>query len=406
MEAHDTADDRAAPDAADEAMRALAEPRRRAILQLVAHRELAAGEIAAAFDVNRTTVSQHLTVLKQAGLLAERRDGTRRLYPAHQTAAGLRAFLDDIWSSSLDVARQLVEDRAPEFTTTIAKPMPDERRIETTAMSSDAEPGTTGEIVVLRRPPIRQATIIRADRNDSFDSFVRHIGAWWPVRTISIGRERVRDVTLEPRLGGRLYETWDDDTTIEWGTVMAWNPPDRFLISWLNTPVPTEVEFRFTRARSKPHARLSRTSRVGGVERRAAQRRLRSTGRLPLGCVLAWLGTDSSALRRSRRRGVSRIRRTRATIVKCVVLYHSSDDVIPKAMVHFAAHIAWADQFKARGTLLMLGTFADVQADGSMAIFTTRQAAEAFVARDPFVAHGVVSSYLLRDWNEQLVPDQ
>lgn len=77
--------------ATDEALRAIAEPRRRAILRLVAHNELAAGEIAAAFDVTRTAISQHLTVLKNAGLLAERRDGTRRLYRARPAGlAGLR----------------------------------------------------------------------------------------------------------------------------------------------------------------------------------------------------------------------------------------------------------------------------------------------------------------------------
>jgi DNA-binding transcriptional ArsR family regulator len=97
-------------DATDETLRALAEPRRRAILRLVARDELAAGEIAAAFDVTRTAVSQHLTVLKNAGLLAERRDGTRRLYRARpEGLAGLREFLDEMWGSSLDVARKLVE---------------------------------------------------------------------------------------------------------------------------------------------------------------------------------------------------------------------------------------------------------------------------------------------------------
>ncbi len=96
--------------ATDEALKAIAEPRRRAILRLVAHGELAAGEIAAAFDVTRTAVSQHLTVLKHAGLLTERRDGTRRLYRARpEGLAGLREFLDDMWAASLDAARRLVE---------------------------------------------------------------------------------------------------------------------------------------------------------------------------------------------------------------------------------------------------------------------------------------------------------
>jgi DNA-binding transcriptional ArsR family regulator len=97
-------------DAADDALRALAEPRRRAILQLVAHAELSAGEIAAAFDVTRPAVSQHLTVLKNAGLLVERRDGTRRMYRAQPSGLqALRDMLDELWTSSLDIARRLVE---------------------------------------------------------------------------------------------------------------------------------------------------------------------------------------------------------------------------------------------------------------------------------------------------------
>jgi DNA-binding transcriptional ArsR family regulator len=96
--------------AADEALRAIAEPRRRAILRLVASNELSAGEIAAAFDVTRTAVSQHLSVLKNAGLLSERRDGTKRLYRARaEGLAGLRQFLDGMWAHSLDIARRLTE---------------------------------------------------------------------------------------------------------------------------------------------------------------------------------------------------------------------------------------------------------------------------------------------------------
>lgn len=87
--------------ATDEALKAIAEPRRRAILRLVADEELPAGEIAAAFEVSRTAVSQHLTVLKNAGLLTERRDGTRRLYRARPEGLdGLRQLLSDMWASS------------------------------------------------------------------------------------------------------------------------------------------------------------------------------------------------------------------------------------------------------------------------------------------------------------------
>ena len=100
----------AADAATDEALRALAEPSRRAILRLVAHDELAAGEIAQAFEVTRTAVSQHLTVLRNAGLVSERRVGTRRYYRARpEGLAGLREFLEDMWASSLDMARRLAE---------------------------------------------------------------------------------------------------------------------------------------------------------------------------------------------------------------------------------------------------------------------------------------------------------
>jgi DNA-binding transcriptional ArsR family regulator len=97
-------------DVSDEVFRALAEPRRRSILRLVAGDELAAGEIAQSFEVTRTAISQHLTVLKGAGLVEERRSGTRRLYRARpEGLEGLRRFLEDMWASSLEVARRLAE---------------------------------------------------------------------------------------------------------------------------------------------------------------------------------------------------------------------------------------------------------------------------------------------------------
>ena len=86
------------------ALDALSEPRRRDILALIRDRELAAGEIAANFDVTRSAISQHVGVLKQAGLVTERREGTKRLYRARpEGLAGLRDFLDEFWSDRLDV---------------------------------------------------------------------------------------------------------------------------------------------------------------------------------------------------------------------------------------------------------------------------------------------------------------
>src|SRR5271154_465994 len=87
----------------DAMLRAIAEPNRRRILELVSSRELSAGEIASRFDVTRPAISQHLTVLKQAGLVAERREGTRRIYSARtEGLIELRGFLDQFWADGLD----------------------------------------------------------------------------------------------------------------------------------------------------------------------------------------------------------------------------------------------------------------------------------------------------------------
>jgi DNA-binding transcriptional ArsR family regulator len=82
-------------------LEALVEPRRRDILRLVRDGELQAGAIAQRFpDVARPTVSQHLRVLRGAGLLVERRAGTRRFYRARPDAlAELRAFVENLWDA-------------------------------------------------------------------------------------------------------------------------------------------------------------------------------------------------------------------------------------------------------------------------------------------------------------------
>ena len=95
---------------ADAVLRALAEPHRRRILALVGDREVPAGEIAQHFDITHQAVSQHLKVLRDAGLLNERRDGTRRLYAIRPEAIeSVRAYLDELWPASLDRLRATVE---------------------------------------------------------------------------------------------------------------------------------------------------------------------------------------------------------------------------------------------------------------------------------------------------------
>jgi len=93
-----------------QALRAIASERRRQILRLVWRKERSAGELAAQFDVSWPAVSQHLGVLKEAGLVRERRDGRHRLYTADEETLGpLEAVLTAMWSDDLDRLADLAE---------------------------------------------------------------------------------------------------------------------------------------------------------------------------------------------------------------------------------------------------------------------------------------------------------
>lgn len=94
-----------------DALKVVAEPRRREILRIVWDRELPAGEIASRFDVTFAAVSQHLGVLRDAGFVSVRRDGRTRLYRADRKALGpVRPLLEEMWGGSLDRLARLVEE--------------------------------------------------------------------------------------------------------------------------------------------------------------------------------------------------------------------------------------------------------------------------------------------------------
>jgi DNA-binding transcriptional ArsR family regulator len=98
----------------DAVLRALADPHRRQFLRLVQHVELPAGQIAAHSDLTQQAVSQHLTVLKRAGLLVERREGTRRLYSLRpESLQPVRALLDEFWPDALALLKKSVEQTHP-----------------------------------------------------------------------------------------------------------------------------------------------------------------------------------------------------------------------------------------------------------------------------------------------------
>lgn len=93
-----------------EPLQVIAAPRRLRILELVWDTELSAGQIAAHFDVSWSAISQHMTILRRAGFLIERREGTSRIYRADQAALGpLRSVVEQYWRASLSRVKELAE---------------------------------------------------------------------------------------------------------------------------------------------------------------------------------------------------------------------------------------------------------------------------------------------------------
>jgi DNA-binding transcriptional ArsR family regulator len=91
-------------------MAALGDPTRRAIFERLADGPRAVGEIAKDLPVSRPAVSQHLKVLKEAGLVTDRQDGNRRLYQLNPRGIGaLRAYLDQFWNQALAAFQQAAE---------------------------------------------------------------------------------------------------------------------------------------------------------------------------------------------------------------------------------------------------------------------------------------------------------
>jgi DNA-binding transcriptional ArsR family regulator len=90
---------------------AISQPKRREIMRLLAQREMSAGEVTSHFDVTQPAISQHLRVLKDAGLISERRAGTKRLYSVRPEGfAELQDFLADVLPAALQRLKQAAEE--------------------------------------------------------------------------------------------------------------------------------------------------------------------------------------------------------------------------------------------------------------------------------------------------------
>jgi uncharacterized protein YndB with AHSA1/START domain len=94
---------------------------------------------------------------------------------------------------------------------------------------------------------IRKSVVVDCSQEHAFETFTERIYAWWPFETHSPGDERPVEAVFEPRVGGRLYDRTASGEEHDWATVLAWEPPSRFVVDWHVTPgrPSTELEVRF-----------------------------------------------------------------------------------------------------------------------------------------------------------------
>jgi uncharacterized protein YndB with AHSA1/START domain len=96
---------------------------------------------------------------------------------------------------------------------------------------------------------VRKTVTVAASLERAFEVFTEKIATWWPLERHSLGKSKTKDVVLEGREGGRVYEVIDGGEEGYWATVTAWEPPRRLALSWKvnpNAAAPTEIEVRFT----------------------------------------------------------------------------------------------------------------------------------------------------------------
>jgi uncharacterized protein YndB with AHSA1/START domain len=99
---------------------------------------------------------------------------------------------------------------------------------------------------------VRKALDVNAPQDVAWRVFTEKIGSWWPLAHYKIGKANAVDAIIEPQVGGRWYERGEDGSTCNWGSVLAWEPPSRLLLSWdinadwtYDPELKTEVEIRF-----------------------------------------------------------------------------------------------------------------------------------------------------------------
>jgi DNA-binding transcriptional ArsR family regulator len=202
---------------------ALSDPTRRAILDRLRPGPLSVAEIAEPLPVSRPAVSQHLKLMKTAGLLTVERIGTRNLYAlAPSGLDAMRAWLDGLWDDALASFARGTQARALERDTL---------------------------------PPVTKSLHVRLSPAEAFALFTEDIALWWPVSTHSVSSANdgalPQALVFQTREGGQVIETLTDGSISLWGQVIQWSPPRVVQIAWhVGRPADhaTTLEIRFDTA--------------------------------------------------------------------------------------------------------------------------------------------------------------
>ncbi len=248
------------------ALAALSDPTRNAIFERLAEGPLSVGEIAATLPVTRPAVSQHLKVLKDAELVSDEAQGTRRVYRIDPAGLGqLRRCSTSNGAGRSRISRtrwKVTHDRNAD----------DQAR------------------------PDREGTARPRQRERAFAVFAK-MGGWWleghSVLKQLHGTEQA-DLVIEPRTGGRWYELGENGKEYDWGRVLAWEPPARLLLCWqlngeftYDPALETTIEVTFTEDGDHTLVRFE-------------HRDLERFARRPRRCATGWIQVGAGCLKLTR----------------------------------------------------------------------------------------------------------
>jgi DNA-binding transcriptional ArsR family regulator len=187
---------------------ALGDPTRRTIFELIAERPRSVVEITRQVPVSQSAVSQHLKVLRDSRLVRAEPKGASNVYHVDPHGLGqMRAWLDRFWSKTLAAYKVVVEQPPKEFAMNT--------RVAVTS--------------------VKQSIVVEAPIARAFKVFTEQFGSFKPPEHNMLGVE-IAETVFEPRVGGHIYDRGTDGSECRWARVLAYEPPDRVLLSWDISP--------------------------------------------------------------------------------------------------------------------------------------------------------------------------